>query len=225
MIFFLPLLALPAWAGPDLDAIEAAVRTHVTERVQALGHAVRPQDVTIDQLGLTQAPDCPDGTRIDVESSVAERFRGSVDLRLVFTHDGTRCAKLRIPSKIDVQVSVPIAARPVLAGQAVAVGQAHASLGTIGGTPIDPSTASIWIARTALPANTPLTTARVKAAPDAVSGADIEIIAIRGGLTLRAPGRLLASARVGETVRASNLATDTVVQGVLVSPKTVSLER
>jgi flagella basal body P-ring formation protein FlgA len=49
-------------------------------------------------------------------------------------------------------------------------------------------------------------------------GQGVEIVASIGGITVKAEGRMLADAQLGDWVRVANLATDTVVQGTLTSP-------
>jgi flagella basal body P-ring formation protein FlgA len=124
-----------------------------------------------------------------------------------------------------VHTLVPVAAEPANPGQFVKIEAARVPLHALAGTPIEPDTSNRWIARTTLATGTALTTARVKSAPDADTGADIELVAISGTIAIRAPGRLLAAARIGDTVRVANLATNKVVEGTLISPQSVRISR
>jgi flagella basal body P-ring formation protein FlgA len=59
---------------------------------------------------------------------------------------------------------------------------------------------------------------RVKRQPVATVGETVQIVAEFGPLIVSAEGRMLADAFLGDHVRVANLATDAVVQGVLIAP-------
>ena len=225
MTLLLPLLTLAASASTPLSDIEGAVQVHAAERLQALGHEVRTSDIEIASLGLLTAPVCPEGTELVVSSSPAERFLGHAELTLRWGAPDAPCATRRVHTRLIVHTLVPTAAEPAAPGQPVKIETARVPLHTIAGTTIDTDASSSWLARTSLATGTALTTARVKAAPDADTGAEIELVAISGAISIRAPGRLLAAARVGDTVRVANLATNKVVEGTLISPQSVRIER
>jgi len=222
--FLIPFLTLAASASPSLSDIEGAVQVHAAERLQAMGHEVRASDIEIASLGLRNAPDCPEGSQLTVSSSPAERFLGHAEISLRWSHQDEPCANLRVNTRLIVHTLVPVAAEPANPGQVVKIEAARVPLHSIAGTPIEPGTSN-WIARTNLATGTALTTARVKAAPDADTGAEIELVAISGAVAIRAPGRLLAAARIGDTVRVANLATNKVVEGTLITPQSVRIER
>ncbi len=225
MNLLIPLFAFAASASTSLSEIEREVQAHVADRAQKMGHEVHESDVEIASLGLLNAPDCAETAKLTVTSSPAERFLGRADLMLTWSEGDTTCASLRVETRLTVHTFAPVAAAPAAPGERVSIAQTRVPLHKMAGTPIDPKASNNWLARTALATGTALTTARVKAAPDAESGAEIELVAQRGAISIRAPGRLLASARVGDTVRVANLATNTVVEGTLVSPQSVHIER
>lgn len=54
-------------------------------------------------------------------------------------------------------------------------------------------------------------------------GEQVTLVAARSGIAIRAPGRALADARIGETVRVRNLSSERVVEGVVKGPGEVQV--
>ena len=75
-----------------------------------------------------------------------------------------------------------------------------------------------WIAARTIRLGQPITQRVAKRRPAASTGDRVSIVAEFGALTVKAEGRMLAQAYIGDRVRVSNVATDTVVQGILVAP-------
>lgn len=80
-----------------------------------------------------------------------------------------------------------------------------------------------WQAVAPLVAGEVLTRGVVRAVPDAVRGTPVQVRVVRGGVTLKAEGRLLQDGALGEPVRVRNQATQSSLQGVLVAPDIVEI--
>ena len=109
--------------------------------------------------------------------------------------------------------TLPVAAAAVGAGEMVTAAQGRVSCVRLRGEqPVDPN--KNWQARVDLDAGAPLTTARVRLMPDAVSGTTVRIAAGVNGLLVVAPGVLSEDAFVGASVRVVNLATHVQLVGI-----------
>ena len=93
-------------------------------------------------------------------------------------------------------------------------------MASVRGALVDPTIGN-YIATRPVSAGEPLTHRRVKREPAAATGQGVDIIISVGGITIKAEGRMLVDANLGERVRVANLATDTVVQGILLEPNLV----
>ena len=77
--------------------------------------------------------------------------------------------------------------------------------------------------RRAAAAGTVLSPTLVAIPPTIRRGEQVTLIAQRAGIAIRAPGRAMADARAGETLRVRNLSSDRVVEGVVRGPGEVEV--
>jgi flagella basal body P-ring formation protein FlgA len=204
-----------AASAADAERETLAAREHIAERV-----GVSLEDVAIHHLGLAEGLECGDAATFTVDSSPGEDFKGSADLRVSGFEGDELCGSARVRARVEVWRRVAVVTKGVPAGSLVEYSQDRVSIDQIGGVPVGEGSGP-WEARVDLRQGQPLTQNLVRSIPDARSGDVVTIEAGTSGLRVEASGRLLESARLGETVRVSNLATDQVVRGVLVGPKTV----
>jgi len=128
----------------------------------------------------------------------------------------------RLYPEVRLWVHVPVAAADVARGDVVTTRTERVRLGELrGGTPVDPGVT--WLATTTLHAGQPVTTGRVRARPDLLQGATVDVYVQRGALSVRAPGQLLADGVIGQPVAVLNLATRTQQFGTLRADGTVLL--
>ncbi len=143
-------------------------------------------------------------------------------LRLAVLRGDRVDAHYTVRPSLTVHVSAWLAAAPAGPGEPVSAVQ-----GTI---PLDRNTASRvphagpWEARTPIAAGDPLTPLTVSPLPDARRGDPVQVIVVRGSVRLRAEGRLLADATIGQPVRVHNETTHTALQGLLIDKETVEIQ-
>lgn len=204
MLFVLASVAL---AATPIDAIRVAVAARAK---------VPLADVEVGSLGLLPAVAALD-TDWDVQFPGDALFRGSTAVQL---RGGGRTYALR-PHVITWR-EMPVAAESVRAGDAIQLTTARVASDRLRSeTPVAPGD---WLARVAIGAGEPVTTARVRVLPDLRAGAEVKVLAGVGGLQVRAPGKLMEDAFVGAPVAVLNLATKVVQRGTYRGDGTVALE-
>ena len=189
--------------------VDAAIREHV-----ATATAVADHDVEVVHNGLGVPFPCGPTAKIDVWAASSETYRRHVHFRLRGTESGQPCADLRVRAEVVVWQQMVVARAPVRAGEAIPLTTARVRRDEIVGDPVDPD-GGPYLAVGPMPAGVPVTVSRVRSVPDRKSGERVTLVAGSRGLMIRATGRLLADARVGDTVRVANPATGSVVVGVL----------
>jgi flagellar basal body P-ring formation protein FlgA len=180
-------------------------------------------DVEVPFLGMGRALSCPDGARIEVTPTKGEAWRGVSDLTVTgIGADGVSCDRLRIRPRVEIWMDVPVAAAAVAAGQAVPVRAGRVLRSRLRGAPVSMSAVSAGAgnleAKVPLAEGEPVTVLVVRTAPDARSGDDVTVLVQAGALRIKAPGRLMEDAALGQPVRVANLATGAVMTGALVAP-------
>ncbi len=215
-------LLLPLVASAEQEPLlrlEAAVREHVASQLE-----LDPQDVEIVHLGVAELPSCAEGARIVVDSPPSERFRGHADLFVELYGAEQSCASLRLRAKLRTWLELPVAAEDTGPGEAIAWELQRVPIDRIAGDPVTPELLAdaTWLARTTVARGEPLTELVLRARPDGASGERVQVMAGAGGLIIETPGRLMADAFVGETVRVANLATRGVHEGTLFAPGCVT---
>jgi len=189
--------------------VDAAIRAHVAEAT-----GVQEHDVEVVHNGLGVALSCGPAVKLDVRASPTEGYRRHVNLRLQGSEAGRTCADLRVRAEVVVWHEAPVARMAVRAGQPVPLTMRRVQRDQLHGDPVDLN-GGPYLAVGPLHAGVPVTVSRVRSVPDRRSGERVTLIAGSHALTIRATGRLLADARVGDTVRVANPATGSVVVGVL----------
>lgn len=148
--------------------------------------------------------------------------RSRPELRLEVVRDAALDARFTVRPSLSTWVETVVAEQPAAVGQTVAITTGRALLQDVRGTP---RTDGTWIARVPLSAGDPITDAVTIAPLDGTAGDAVRLAVRAGALSIHAPGRLLADARIGEPVRVVNEATHSTLRGVLVEPGVVEVGR
>jgi flagella basal body P-ring formation protein FlgA len=215
-LFFSLGLASVAQASIDLIApISASVQAHVADRLGMVA-----EDVEVEWVGFSGEHSCAAGTTVKVESVPGEQFRGQTQLKIRLNDSGRPCGRFTVPARITLWRDVPVANTAASPGEVIDLGRARVSTKEIHGLLVDPDTGR-WLASRTIRAGQPVTRRYAKREPAMANGQSVSIVAIFGGLSIKAEGRMLEDAQIGDWVRVANLATDTVVQGQLTALGTV----
>ena len=215
-LFLSLTLANVAQASVDLiEPISASVQAHVADRM-----GMAAEDVEVEWVGFSGEHNCTEDTTVKVESVPGEQFRGHTQLKLRLSDSGRPCGRFTVPARITLWRDVPVANTDATPGEVIDLGRARVSTKEIHGLLVDPD-AGRWVASRTIHAGQPVTRRYAKREPAMADGQSVSIVAIFGGLSIKAEGRMLADAQIGDWVRVANLATDTVVQGQVIAPGTV----
>lgn len=198
-----------------LGPISREVQSHVAKVV-----GIPDADVDVEWVGFDVTHACGADVDIDIETSTGEQFRGQTYLKVRLTEGGISCGRFSVPARIKLWKHVPVASEAVRPGEPVSIVDGRVAMSTIRGVLIDADSGP-WVAARSIRAGQPLTSRYVKRKPAMSTGQSVDIVADFGGLQIKAEGRMLADAHLGDWVRVANLATDTVVQGQLIAPGTV----
>lgn len=175
-------------------------------------------DVEVPFLGMGRALACAEGARVEVTPAQGESWRGVADLTVTgIGRDGISCDRLRIRPRVEIWMDVPVAAAAVAAGQPVPLRAGRVLRSRLQGAAVSMGAADLE-AKVPLAEGEPVTVLAVRTAPDARSGADVTVLVQAGALKIKAPGRLMEDAALGQPVRVANLATGAVMTGTLVNP-------
>ena len=214
------LLCAPSQADDaSLARLEQALRDHVAERLE-----LASEDVEILHLGVSTLPACAQDARILLDSPPSERFRGHAVVRAELYGEQTLCTSLQLRSRVRAWVEAPVADRALEPGEEVSWELRKVALERMTGTSLDPSELEQgrWLTRTTVAEGEPLTELVLRARPDGDSGDQVQVLAGSGTLLIETPGRLMADAFLGDTVRVANLATHGVNEGTLFAPGCVA---
>ncbi|MBM4364643.1 MAG: flagella basal body P-ring formation protein FlgA [Deltaproteobacteria bacterium] len=200
-----PILVLAGACAPTpAEAVEpsVAIGAAVAERL-GIGAA----DVEVGKVDISGPGDL-DWT---VELPRYGTVTGRVPVTLSASSEG-HPVRFRVTVPVDAWLSVPVAQSDTLPGHDLVLGTARVRATILGAEkPVDP--ALQWEASTTLARGQPVTTLRARLAPSAREGASVTLMATRGAVTIRAPGRLEGDAFEGQPVAVTNLATKTMQSG------------
>lgn len=192
------LAAKPALAVPLEDAIRAAV----AERL-----AADPGDVVISEVSAD--PAVPDDAAWTIRLPDYRFGNGHVAVQ---AEAGAH--RLRLNPKVTLYGLLPVVDAEIPQGAVVTYTLERRPLADLrGGAPIDP--ALTWDATVPLHRGRVLTSGIVRRHPDLREGTEVQLVAIRGGLVVTAPGQLLDDALLGTPVSVLNLATKAELRGTL----------
>jgi flagella basal body P-ring formation protein FlgA len=200
---------------PMMRRVRDAVRAHVANTAH-----VEREDVELRWLGLGAEVDCADLDEVLVDSRPGEDFRGRTDLRLTLVGQTTECGRYRLPARIGIWTTAPLVVAAVSSGEPVVLELGRVSRDAIRGQSVAIDDGP-WVALRHLRAGDPVTDRDVRRPPEVFAGAEVMLTSGVPGLRLTADARMLNDANVGDLVRVSNLATDSVVSGILVDASTV----
>ena len=215
-LFILLGLSAASEIDPDLnEAVVRSIREHVAD-VRSLN----VEDVEVGSLGLGLSPSCDGTPSVTVTSMPGEQFRGLTHVRIELSSGGVSCGRYTVSPRVELYADVAVAKAAVAAGERIEFKTRRLAHSAVRGSLVDPSVGP-YVATRPIAAGDPVTHRRAKRLPAALMGSSVDIVASVGGITIKAEGRMLADANLGDRVRVANLATDTVVQGILSSPGTV----
>ena len=210
------MLALLLVAGLSLAAADGSAGPLARSLVSWVAEVCGAAEVELLWLGVDEDWIAPD----DALYWRGQPCRERPTLQLTVLRDGALLARRTLRPGLAVYVEVPLAIADTEAGELVRTAPGRALVQDLRGEPVGEGR---WRARGHLDSGEPVTTARVEPMPDVLSGTAVTVVVHRGGLVVRAPGRLLEDAEIGRPVRVVNDATKVALEGVLTAPGVVEI--
>ena len=122
------------------------------------------------------------------------------------------CGRFSVSARVTLYQLAPVATQEINTGEDIVYTMARVRQEDLRSAVVDLASHD-WIAARTIRLGQPITQRVAKRRPAASTGDRVSIVAEFGALTVKAEGRMLAQAYIGDRVRVSNVATDTVVQG------------
>ena len=195
-----------------VESMQTAIQAHVADRT---GRSL--EDVEVAEVMFDAPHTCGAGVSVAVDTNSSERFRGQTQFRVRLSEGAQLCGRVSVSARVTLYQLAPVATRELSTGEDIVYTMARVRQEDLRSAVVDLASHD-WIAARTIRLGQPITQRVAKRRPAASTGDRVSIVAEFGALTVKAEGRMLAQAYIGDRVRVSNVATDTVVQGILVAP-------
>lgn len=195
-----------------VESMQTAIQAHVADRT---GRSL--DDVEVAEVMFDAPHSCGAGVSVAVDTNSSERFRGQTQFRVRLSEGAQLCGRFSVSARVTLYQLAPVATRELSTGEDIVYTMARVRQEDLRSAVVDLASHD-WIAARTIRLGQPITQRVAKRRPAASTGDRVSIVAEFGALTVKAEGRMLAQAYIGDRVRVSNVATDTVVQGILVAP-------
>ena len=195
-----------------VESMQTAIQAHVADRT---GRSL--EDVEVAEVMFDAPHTCGAGVSVAVDTNSSERFRGQTQFRVRLSEGAQLCGRFSVSARVTLYQLAPVATRELSTGEDIVYTMARVRQEDLRSAVVDLASHD-WIAARTIRLGQPITQRVAKRRPAVSTGDRVSIVAEFGALTVKAEGRMLAQAYIGDRVRVSNVATDTVVQGILVAP-------
>nr|WP_239056961.1 flagellar basal body P-ring formation chaperone FlgA [Wenzhouxiangella limi] len=214
-------LAAGQQATQSLDSIREAAESFVLAQLEAKGPGVVAEAGRLDRRLRLSACEQP----LEAFNAAGSRLGGNTSVGIRCT--GQRPWKIYVPVKVSREVEVAVLARSLPRGAALdskAVRMQRLDTSTLGfGYYEDLERVTGQTLRRAAAAGTVITPALVAVPPTIRKDEQVTLLAERAGIAIRAPGRALKDAQIGDIIQVRNLSSETVVEGVVRGPGEVAV--
>ena len=210
MLFFFASLSF----AQDWSAIigEALIQQATEELRAVLDESVQ---VELEELGLRAKSLCSSVENVQIAFRSDEDFQGPIRVWASLFENDVLCQKIQFQSRLKILARLPVAQKSVVAQEDVSISYADVRYDQLHGTPISNTTVP-WIARTNIRKMEPLTKERVKLKPMNSEGDHVTVVLRKKGIEIVTKGKLLSDAQQNSRVRVFVLATNTVLDGILI---------
>lgn len=169
----------------------------------------------ISYLGVRAKSPCRESIDVQITFSRKEDFQGPLDATATLFDEDGQCARWRFRPRVAIWRDVPVAADAAFAGERVNVSMEKKRYDLVQGTLIADAEGP-WIARRSIQKGDFLTQDVLRKMPTNENGDRVQLNVNVGNLTIKAEGKLMTNAHVGDKVKVLSFATNVVVEGVLV---------
>ena len=210
MVNALLLMLSTLTPGGVVESMQTAIQAHVADRT---GQSL--EDVEVAEVMFDAPHTCGAGVSVAVDTNSASW--GAAQFRVRLSEGAQLCGRFSVSARVTLYQLAPVATQEINTGEDIVYTMARVRQEDLRSAVVDLASHD-WIAARTIRLGQPITQRVAKRRPAASTGDRVSIVAEFGALTVKAEGRMLAQAYIGDRVRVSNVATDTVVQGILVAP-------
>jgi flagella basal body P-ring formation protein FlgA len=190
------------------------------QQAAAATHGISSDDVEVLTTGFA-GEGC--GDRLLISARPGEDYIGTADLRVTAMDDGVQCGQWRVRARLAVWLTMPVAAAPAAAGETLQLRAERVRIDRSPGTPVSTS-GGPYVARTGVRAGQVVVSELTRTLPDVDAGHSVNVTVHAGSLTIRSEGFLAQPGNVGSVVRVRSAATNTILEGVLITPDNVVID-
>ena len=210
MLFFLISISFAEdWSSKISEAIVQKASKELKEIIH------KDVQVELEELGLRASFSCSSIENVEITFRSDEDFQGPVRVWASLFENDILCQKINFQSQLKIIARLPVSEKSVVAHEDVYVAYADVRYDQLHGTPIS-NTKGPWIARTNIRKMEPLTKERVKLKPMNSAGDHVTVVVRKKGIEIVTKGKLLSDAQQNSRVRVFVLATNAVLDGILI---------
>ena len=198
--------------------VEQAIIEEVSSRLN-----LPKSNVEVEYMGLGNTRRCSAADVIDVTIPDREDFKGSIITSVTALVDDEICGKWSIRPKVAIWDMVPVATENISAGQDITYSYHRHRRDRLMTNPA--SSLEGTIATTHIDQGAVILENQVKKKPDKFNGDSVVLVYTGENLKIKANGRLMSDAYVGESVKVVSEATNAVIWGKLQQNGMVEIQR
>lgn len=208
-----PTARLPLSSDIDFyEDISALVEQKIEEETaKRLG--LPKEDISVEYLGLGNSRKCSGANYVSVQIPQTEDFRGPVLVFVDAKKDDRICGQWTLRAKMEIWQEVDVAAESMLAGDDVYTVKKRMRRDQLqfnAATDFENK-----IARATINKGEIILESQIREKPDQFRGMQVFVIYKKGNIEIRAEGRLMMDAMIGDQVKVSSQSTNSVLHGIL----------
>ena len=204
------------------ERVASALVDAISQRLSEQGQAETSSFIQIEKLGLKAKHRCKGDFETRIFFSKHENFQGPLNV-LTEAHDNDgKCGHWRFYPRVTIWMDMPVAAHAMAAGDELKIVRKKGRYDQVHGMLLNPGQET-WQARTKIKKGQPITMDMARKMPMNFDGDKVQLLVKNQAVTIRAQGKLLSDAHLGQKVKVLSFATSSVIQGTLTQRDTVEI--
>ena len=213
-----PSARLPLSSEADLSVIVTQkIENEASRRLE-----LPREDISVEYLGLGNYRKCNDSSYVSVRIPQSEDFRGPVLVFVEAEKDGRVCGQWNLRVKMEIWQEINVASGAFQVGEEITTVKKRMRRDQLrfnAATDFDNK-----IARAPINSGEIILASQIREKPDQYRGTQVSVIYKKGNLEIKTDGRLMMDAMIGDDVKVSSQATNSVLHGILKADGNVYIE-
>lgn len=197
--------------------VEQKIEKEVAQRLE-----LPQKDVSVEYLGLGNGRKCNGADFISIRIPQSEEFRGPVFVSVEGKKDNQTCGQWNLRIKMEIWEDVDVASQTIQIGEDIITVKKRMRRDQLRfnvATDLENK-----IARVPIDKEDVILASQIREKPDRLRGSQVNVIYKSGNLEIRAEGRLMMDAMIGDEVKVSSQTTNSVLHGILKTDGNVYIE-